>query len=87
MTDKTRPSSFGGPGGLSDERPPVTWDDAELDKRAEKAYNDRMAAFELADYLRAKPVKKKRRFIEYTTRNCEEAWGGRAAGSSADHVV
>jgi len=71
------PSPFGGPGGLSGERPPVEMSDSELDARAERQYAERQAHFEaLASFTIRK---KRRRYLhEYTAKNCEEAYGGRS---------
>ena len=50
--------------------------DAEADVLAEEAYNRRMAQFDLHVALTPRP-KKRRAFGDYTTKNCEESWGGR----------
>jgi len=69
------PSPFGGPGGLSGERPPVDeMSDEEMDDWAEECYNRSIEDFELATSLR-KP-RRKRRPYDYITKNCEEALGG-----------
>ena len=69
------PSSFGGLGRLSDESPPVSLDDdAELDRLAEVWYNRTIAHFEALAYV-SRP--RRRRFNDYSAKNCEEAYGGR----------
>ncbi len=70
------PSSFGGAGGLSDERPPLdVWTEAELDAYAEMCYSRSMRVFDayVATY---RVAKRRRRRNGYKTKNCEEALGG-----------
>ena len=65
------PSSFGGAGGLSDERPPLGASDAELDDYCERLYNVGISHFVAMTAANRKP-RRRRRFSEYTKRNCEE---------------
>ena len=78
MSIRSRPSPFGGAGGLSGERPPLGATDAEYDAYAEVLYHRRMADFELADSLRVRPRKQRRAFSAFTTKNCEECSGDRS---------
>ena len=72
-----RPSPFGGAGGLSGERPPLNaMSDEELDVYAEVMYNRSLEHYEAVLAPHRKMVKR-RRFRDYTQRNCEEAWGSR----------
>ena len=61
------------PEGSGGEEPP------EEPRRAELVYNARMAGFEALWAGQAAPgrTERKRRFSDYTEKNCEEAWGAR----------
>ncbi len=78
-TDERQPSDlpywFGGAGGLSHERPPLTASDEELDAYCERLYNEGMAYFE-AELAAMKRPRKRRAFSDYTAKNCEESFGG-----------
>ena len=70
------PSPFGGPGGLSGERPPVQeMSDAELDEWAVVSYNRSMALFEAMVAVARRP-RRRRKFRDYQAKNCEEAYPG-----------
>ena len=50
------------------------------DERAALQFELRMTVFEqVIDNSRTKKRKKRGKFSEYTTANCEECWGGRPA--------
>ena len=72
------PSSFGGAGGLSDERPPLDASDGELDCYCERLYNRSLDIFIAMMASNRKPTRR-RRLSDYTKRNCEEASAGRRA--------
>ena len=78
MVASNVPSPFGGAGGLFGERPPLGASDEEFDKYAEYCYNKKMAHFEALVAFARKP--KRRRFHDYTRKNCEESRGNRHAG-------
>ena len=61
------------PEGSGGEQPPeATW--TEADNRALEAYEARIRAFEgMLEQTGRKP-KRRRKFHDYTTANCEEAW-------------
>ncbi len=77
-SDPSLPSPFGGPGGLFGERPPAEdvqdLTDLDMDKLAEVWYNRSLAHFEAVSAVGRRP-RAKRRFHDYTAKNCEEAFG------------
>ena len=55
---------------------PRMMSDAELDAYCQREYDRRIEGFKATNALFRKP-RRKRRSIDYTRRNCEEARGGR----------
>jgi len=62
-----------GPGG---EEPP---EELSLEDQAQESYEGRMRAFDalFAEASGARRSRKRRHIVDYTWKNCEEAWGGR----------
>ncbi len=70
------------PEGSGGEQPPEELSPEDL---AQEGYEGRMRAFDaLWEPSGARKVRKRRYMSDYTTKNCEEAWGQWAQGSEAD---
>ena len=82
-SDPQAPSPFGGPGGTSGEVPPASLSDVELDELAEIEYTRRIELFKAGLAATRRP-RERRRFRDYTQRNCEEAYHSDA---SPPHVA
>jgi len=75
------------PEGSGGEEPPEEPNELVCDMLALMVYNARMEAFEAAVlHRKVSTVRKRRQKGDYTTKNCEEAYG-RGGGSEADDGV
>ncbi len=78
-SSKTPPPSFGGAGGLWEQRPPLEqMSDADIDAYAEWCYNRSLENF-IAGQAAIRRPRRMRRMYEYSAKNCEEAYASDAA--------
>ncbi len=68
------------PEGSGGEEPPEELSQFELNLLAAEVYEARMWLFDHVVMMGGHTVRKRRKIGDYTTKNCEEAWGQRGEG-------